>query len=203
MKITNKHKGKQLHEVYKYPGKPRKIKDPKELWNLALEWVSYMTDQTIDSQMFVGKDGKEVLKHTKHPLTMESFYIFSGISKQLFHNMENRLKHNRDNPTYNEDIAKIDKEFLDVCTRIRQISFNQQFAEASAGNYNANIVARYLGLTEKKDITSNGQQVNSLGTVKIELPEGFNLPTGDQEPRLIEDIQESEVKVIDINKKTG
>ena len=45
------------------------------------------------------------------------------------------------------------KEFLTVTTRVRGIIENQQFEGAASGMLNPNIIARKLGLVEKKEIS--------------------------------------------------
>ena len=93
-------------------------------------------------------------------------------SKETFTNYKNRRKI-KDGKSEIE--RKNDAEFFAICTRIESIIFAQQYEGATTGVYNANIVARKLGLTEKRDIMTNGKEINRLEKVKIELPEGVSL----------------------------
>ena len=49
-----------------------------------------------------------------------------------------------------------DKGFIDIITRIEEIIETQQFEGASVGVFNANIIARKLGLVERQQ-----QEVNA------------------------------------------
>ncbi|WP_440881422.1 terminase small subunit [Tenacibaculum sp. C7A-26P2] len=49
-----------------------------------------------------------------------------------------------------------DKDFLQVTTRIRQIIYNQKFEGAASGFLNPNIIARDLGLADKKSVELEG-----------------------------------------------
>jgi hypothetical protein len=51
------------------------------------------------------------------------------------------------------------KDFSNVITRIRETIFNQKFEGAASGFFNANIIARDLGLKDSKDITSAGESI--------------------------------------------
>ncbi len=62
-----------------------------------------------------------------------------------------------------------------VITRIKETIFTQKFEGASADLLNANIIARDLGLADKKDITSDGDKItyNAIwGTVDPILADG-------------------------------
>ena len=63
--------------------------------------------------------------------------------------------------------TKKSKDFTQVITRIYQDIYNQKFTGASANLLNANIIARDLGLTDKKDLTTNGENINTEQVFKI------------------------------------
>lgn len=53
-------------------------------------------------------------------------------------------------------------EFLGVKRQISTYIEQYQLRGASLGIFNANIISRLLGLTEKKDITSNGETIQAI-----------------------------------------
>lgn len=74
---------------------------------------------------------------TQTPLSIESFCLFADINRQTFYNYES-----------NEDPYKA---FFDIITRIRGVIESNQFEGATVGAYNPNIIARKLGLADKKE----------------------------------------------------
>ena len=51
--------------------------------------------------------------------------------------------------------------FGEAINKITSRIENQQFEGATVGVFNANIIARKLGLVDKKDVTTNGQNVTA------------------------------------------
>ena len=47
---------------------------------------------------------------------------------------------------------------MEVITRIRETAYNQKFTGAAADLLNANIIARDLGLSDKKEMNVNAEQ---------------------------------------------
>lgn len=50
--------------------------------------------------------------------------------------------------------------FKPVMDRIEEFIYNQKFEGATVGVFNANIIARELGLVDKKDIETGGESLN-------------------------------------------
>jgi hypothetical protein len=76
-------------------------------------------------------------------MSIESFCLFADISRQTLINYESNKEGYQD--------------FFEVTTRIRNIIDSQQFEGATVGAYNPNIIARKLGLTDRRDITSDNK----------------------------------------------
>jgi hypothetical protein len=82
-----------------------------------------------------GEKAGELMKvPTQLPLTIESFCVFAGVSKQTFYNYEGAVGY---------------EKYFDITTRIREVIESDQFDGATVGAYNPNIIARKLGLAEK------------------------------------------------------
>ena len=60
-----------------------------------------------------------------------------------------------------------DKDFSTIITRIEEVIYTQKFEGAASGFLNPSIIARDLGLIEKKDVTSDGEKLNDLSNIEV------------------------------------
>lgn len=112
-------------------GKPRSY-SPDTLAKKALEYFEWVKDNPLTEEKISGGD---VFKLNKmRAMTIRGFCLFAGISVQTFLNYEK------------------DERYFDVSTRVRDIIYTQKFEGASADLFNANIIARELGLVDKTDL---------------------------------------------------
>lgn len=105
----------------------------KEEQIISRPWVEYVDDGE-GGQKKVGHSHKVIQVNKMRPFTIRGFANFAEISKQTFLTYEKK------------------KDFLDVVSRIRGIIENQQIEGASAGFLNHNIIARLVGLVDKKEV---------------------------------------------------
>ena len=124
-------------------GRPRLFPTPNDLWQAAkpyFEWIDenpITTHRTTTTEkgVFVNND------LLQRPYTWTGLYVFLGVySLEAYHER---------------------KEFSEVLTHIDNIIKTQKFEGASAGIFNASIIARDLGLKDKSetDITSKGEKI--------------------------------------------
>ena len=92
------------------------------------------------------------------PLTLHGLTSFLDVTTVYFNRFEERLKGKEDDES---------KGFVQVITRIRETIYRQKFEGAAAGFLNPNIIARDLGLTDKKDLTSKGEKIPANVNVSI------------------------------------
>lgn len=104
------------------------------------------------------KDGEKIthpysiaLLSKMRPFTIHGLCNFAEICVKTF-----------DNYSKNKD-----KDFLQVTTRIRQIIYNQKFEGAASGFLNPNIIARDLGLVDKKDVESGGKPIKHNQSIDL------------------------------------
>jgi hypothetical protein len=65
-------------------------------------------------------------------------------------------------------------DFIHICTYAEEVIYTHKFEGAAVGAFNANIMARDLGLSEKAEVT--GKDGVPLGpAVVINAPNGLNL----------------------------
>jgi len=133
-----------------YPGgRPRKFKDPEELWTKAKEYFEHCDDNPFTVSEHTTKVNDDILKTTTHkiPYTWEGLYVFLNVSD---------LKQYR----------KI-KEYYPIITHISNVIYNQKLSGAASGLFNSNIIARELGLKDRQDMTSNDDTINNVDLSKL------------------------------------
>jgi hypothetical protein len=115
---------------------------PEILEKKAFEYFKWVDENPIISKKTTTSDkGTFVNEDTlQRPYTWEGLYIFLDIES-----IDGYRKKN---------------EFFGIITRIDRIIRTQKFEGATAGIFNANIIARDLGLKDQSDITSMGKQIN-------------------------------------------
>lgn len=125
-------------------GRPRTFKSTNDLWKAACDYFKECDNSPLISEETTTSDKgvfHKVIKH-KVPYTWEGLYVYLGVSHL--------------------DDYKKRKEFSGILTHIGNIIRNQKFTGAAAGIFNASIIARDLGLSDKKehDHTTKGESIN-------------------------------------------
>lgn len=118
-------------------GRPLKFETPEELEDKINEYFKEVDENPITKVDFKGKDAIPVTYKIRRPYTVEGLCLFLGITLQTFLNYESR------------------DGFLEVVTRARMVIDGQKLEGAMTGEFNPNIVARLLGLVDKKSIETN------------------------------------------------
>ena len=119
-------------------GKHKYIETPEKLWELFESYVLHEKQNPMYKQEYVGKDGRTELTPLETPITFEGFECYlmdKGIIGDLGDYASNK------NEKYSE--------YSTIITRIRKNCFVHNFRGASVGLFNANIIAKKLGLSEK------------------------------------------------------
>ena len=119
-------------------GRDKLFSSPKVLWEAASEYFIWCEENPLTQQNWVGKDGDEVSKELMRPFTLSGLCVFLDCEEQTLKNYGTKKEY---------------KDFFGVYTRICQIVRTQKFEGAAVGLFNANIIARDLGLVEKNEHT--------------------------------------------------
>jgi hypothetical protein len=117
-------------------GKP-KAYQPDDLWEKACDYFEWCESNPWNkNEAIKGGDAAGTIMQipTERPFTIHAFCIFAGIVTKTFWNYEQ------------------DEAYLPICTRIREIIYSQKFEGAVVGAFNANIIARDLGLSDKSEL---------------------------------------------------
>lgn len=134
----DKRIGNQFWKLALFPGRTTEYK-PLELAERADQYFCYCDEHPWWKKELVkgGENAGMIIDiPVQCPYIMSGLCLFLGISQQTFLNYEKR------------------KEFFEVCTRIREIIYTQKFSGASVGAFNAAIIARDLGLVDKREVNN-------------------------------------------------
>jgi hypothetical protein len=105
--------------------------------------------------------GKESLMRA---MTIKGLCIYWGVNSKYLNDFVDSL----------DETKKEDKAFSEVIMTIKEIIETQKFEGASAGLLNPNIIARDLGLTDKKELTgADGGPIKTSNVFNF-IPVGSN-----------------------------
>lgn len=128
--------GNQMWKLVKFPGAPKKY-TPEELWAKFLEYMDKNDEYSWAKDDFI-KSGPEagriVSIDIPNPPSIRMFCLFAGIAESTFNNY-------RKSTDLNE-----------VALAIEGIILNTQIGGAAVNLYNSNIIARWAGLVDKKEM---------------------------------------------------
>ena len=133
-------------------GKHKYIETPEKMWELFEEYVKETKSRVRPIQKATAK-GVLIEEHTP-PLSISGFRAFGhrkGITiVHYFANTDNAYS-----------------EYRTICSRIEEEIRTDQIEGGMVGQYNPSITQRLNGLTEKTDVTTNGQEIG--GKIEIEI----------------------------------
>lgn len=163
--------GNTMYRIAKNPGRKKIYQTEEELTDKINEYFEYMENNPIleediinrtwvEWEEYENEEGKtktrkithpysKAVKQIRRPFTQKGLCLYLGISEDTYRTY-------RQNPEFNE-----------VITRADDIIFNQKFEGATVNLFNANIIARDLGLIDRKDHTTGGAKIGQSVKVNI------------------------------------
>lgn len=141
-------KGNQFWRLASKYGRDKLFATPDLMWEAALEYFDWCDKHPWKQikKKAGSKNGIEVEETpVQRPYTLSGLMLYFGASESYWRQFKSQGH----------------KEFLTVTSRIDTIIETQQLEGAVVGTFNANIIARKLGLADKQD--------NSV-TVKGDIP---------------------------------
>lgn len=126
--------GNQFWKLRATHGRDLIFSSPEILWQACIEYFEATDKRKWVRVDWVGKDAKRVERETETPYTLSGLFVFLDITAQTW--KDYRLRN----------------DFIEIVARIEQIMYTQKFEGASVGAFNANIIARELGLKETSDV---------------------------------------------------
>jgi hypothetical protein len=139
-------KGNKFWKLRSKHGRDRLFESPELLWESACEYFEWCDENpwisTKDVKTNNGFTQEE--KPTERPYSLMGFRLYVGCSESWLREFKKTA----------------DLDFLRVIDQIEESIYKQQWEGASVGAFNANIIARTLGLKEQSDVTTNGESLN-------------------------------------------
>lgn len=153
--------GNQFWKLRKKHGKDKKFNTAEVLWEAACEYFQWCDNNPFKKFEVVkggALAGTLVKIPTARPYTLHGLCLYLGVNTKYFNDLKDALK------------EKPDKNYSEVITRIEETIYCQKFEGAVAGFFNANIIARDLGLIDKKDLTTAGDKINNIpSSIQVEV----------------------------------
>lgn len=152
LKAGQFQKGNQLWKNRETHGVPKALDSPEQLFEIFFEYAEDVDSKPWIKIDFKGKDADKVEIPMQKPYTwfgFENFLFAKGIIKNL-----DDYKKNKDDRY---------SDFADIITRIDRIIYDQKFTGATVGAFNSNIIARELGLADKKEVAATVVQETKIG----------------------------------------
>lgn len=162
-------KGNQFWKARAKHGRSKIFSSPNQLWKAACEYFQWVEDNPLKESKLVSFQGKSVIEELPlmRAMTMEGITRFLGVNTDYFNQFELAL---------NLDTRQ-GKGFSGVIRDIKEVIRDQKFVGASAGLLNPNIIARDLGLTDKRELSSDPE--NPLTLLISEISGNTLGPSGD------------------------
>ena len=149
------------HTTKRGPGKPQRFETPNDLNQAFEDYKQHM--ETPAGFMFKyeidRRTGGLVKVPLKLPYTLHSFTLFCGVSITYFNDFRDRLKGKTD---------QISLLYSEVFTHIEQQIYDNKLSGSAVGLFNHNIIARDLGLIERKQ-TEQVLTINQLSEEEKQL----------------------------------
>lgn len=134
--------GNQFWKLRSKHGRDKIFTSPDLLWEACCEYFEWCDNNPLIEVDFRGKDADRVELPKMRAYTWSGLELFLG---------EMDLKNYRANPDY--------KDFFHILSHVEKVIYTQKFTGAAAGFLNANIIARDLGLQDKKELSHTGAKV--------------------------------------------
>lgn len=137
-------KGNQFWKLQTKHGRDKIFNTPEILWKAATEYFEWIDTHPLIQIDYKGKDAEKVEIPHIRPYTIHGLCLYLKVNVRYFNDFENGLKGKDDEKS---------QAFSTICTRIRETIYNQKFSGAAVGFYNAVIISRDLGLSDKNEVS--------------------------------------------------
>ena len=121
-------------------GRDRVIQDPAILWQSACEYFQLCIANPWLKTEYKGSEVQEVLVPLPQVFQKGGLALYCGLVQWRSV----------------EELKAVSEGFSQVIREIEEIIYSQKFSGASAGVFNSNIIARDLGLADKREQENKG-----------------------------------------------
>lgn len=154
-------KGNQFWKKRSKHGRDRIFASADILWEACCEYFEWVEKNPLKEQKvfcFQGKVTRTTVNKMR-AMTMEGLCLFLDVNTGYFSQFIESLDLNK----------KEDKDFSAIITRVKEIIRQQKFVGAAADLLNPNIIARDLGLSDKKEFTGEGGGPVNITVVPVSV----------------------------------
>ena len=132
-------KGNRFWEARSSHGRKPKFETPEDLWDASCEYFKWVEDNPLMQSELVKFQGEATIKELPkmRAMTIGGLCLFLDMTRETFYDYKRR------------------EGFTDIVTHIDHVMYTQKLTGAAAELLNSNIIARELGLSDKKDHSSN------------------------------------------------
>lgn len=132
-------------------GREKVFASAELMWAAAEEYFEWCDDNPwMKSEAIKSGDKAGTLMQipTQRPYTLSGLCVYLGCNEAYFR-------------TFKAQLPEGEQDYNTVIGNIEQVIYTQKFEGAAVGAFNANIIARDLGLKEKQEIdhTSKGESI--------------------------------------------
>lgn len=144
--------GNKLWQLRKFTGRRTKYEGPEQLWNACVEYFEWVEANPLLEAKTTFHNGKMCQGdiNKQRAMTLQGLVVHIGITQETWGQYAKR-----------DDLS-------DVVNLVNDIIFEQKFTGASAGLLNPNIIARDLGLADKKDIVSTDKSLTPWSEISCD-----------------------------------
>lgn len=142
--------GNQFWKMRTKHGRDKLFETADLLWQAACEYFQWCDENPWFKNEAV-KAGDHFGEHVQVPIARP--YTLQGMCIYLDCNTAYLRQ-------FKASLGKEPSDFSTIISKIEEIIYTQKFEGAAVGAFNANIIARDLGLTDKKDVTTGGESLN-------------------------------------------
>lgn len=131
-------KGNRFWEARAKHGRNKKFHSPEDLWKRCCEYFEWVEENPLWEMKPFAYQGDVVQEPVAkmRAMTLQGLWIFIDVTDTTW-------------TRYRED-----KDFSGIVKKVEQIIYNQKYSGAAADLLNSNIIARDLGLKDRKDHSS-------------------------------------------------
>lgn len=150
-------KGNEFWKLRSKHGRDKLFETPELMWAAACEYFQWCDNNPWIKTDYKGKDVEEVLIPTQRPYSLSGLCLYLNANSAYFR-------------TFKSQLPKDEKDFNTVISAIEETIQTQQFEGATVGSFNANIIARTLGLSDHQNVdhTTKGDKIDSKVNLSID-----------------------------------
>lgn len=154
-------KGNEFWKLRSKHGRNRLFETPELMWDAACEYFQWCNDNPLIENKVINSSKEGVIDHPVPKMrayTMTGLCLYLDCSESYFREFKSNLK---------PDESDLDKDFLTIVARIEAVVFDNQLTGGMAELLSPNLVARSLGIVDKREEINN--PLKDLTKIEIEI----------------------------------